>query len=381
MLNSKNKILVLIPTLGDTKDSRRIKLLKDSNFDVNAAYFERNQFSPRIPVADNLIKLGNVSDGKYFKRVFIFVRSIFKIRELVKKNNLIYSIGADLAILAFFSSIGLKKKIIIDIADIRPIQVSDSIFGNILRGIESFVTKRASLIVVTSSGFIDYYYKKTLGLSDLNFFLLENKVDYEIPIGIHRKRIKSDKIVLGYFGIIRDKWTLIFLNKLLERFPERFDVVVAGINLLDDSDFKEQTTRNPGMHYLGPYQSPGDLPELYQLIDVMVVFYPEFNSSTNWFNAKRICRSNRFYEASYFNIPLICFSFSDDGKEVEKLQIGLTLDDYDFERGIENIERNLNIKNIKLWKTNLNSISSSRFKLMDEYMILANKIIEIINYD
>ncbi|MCH6234332.1 hypothetical protein [Cognataquiflexum rubidum] len=168
---NNNRILVLLPTFGDTKDSKRIKMLKESGFEVNVAYFERDQFLSRKPEADSFYKLGKISNGNYFKRINVFLKSIRNLRALVKKNDFVYCIGADLAIFSFFASSGLKSRLIIDVADIRPIQVSNSILGKFLRTIESYVTKSASLIVVTSKGFIDFYYKEKLGIKTHNFFL------------------------------------------------------------------------------------------------------------------------------------------------------------------------------------------------------------------
>jgi hypothetical protein len=373
-----NRILALLPTFGDTKDSKRIKILKESGFEVNVAYFERDQFSSRKPEADSFYKLGKISNGNYFKRINVFIKSIRKLRALVKKNDFVYSIGADLAIYSFFASSGLKSRLIIDVADIRPIQVSNSFLGKFLRTIESYVTKSASLIVVTSKGFIDFYYREKLGIKTHNFFLLENKVDYDLPLNFNCSVKKKNKIVLGYFGVLRDRWTLIFLNELVKSFPDKFEGVVAGINLLGEEEFKNLTTQTNGIFYIGPFNSPDDLPKIYEMIDVMLIFYPEFNSSVDWFNAKKICRSNRFYEASYFNKPLISFNFSDDGKDIDRLQIGLTLDSYDLKMAIEIIGQKLNLQNLEVWNQNLKDLPTSNFQFTTEKENLAKKIREII---
>ncbi|MCH6236620.1 hypothetical protein [Cognataquiflexum rubidum] len=210
------------------------------------------------------------------------------------------------------------------------------------------------------------------------FFLLENKVDYDVSLNFNCSVRKKSKIVLGYFGVLRDRWTLIFLNELVKSFPDKFEGVVAGINLLGEEEFKNLTTQTNGIFYLGPFNSPGDLPKIYELIDVMLVFYPEFNSSVDWFNAKKICRSNRFYEASYFKKPLISFNFSDDGKEIDRLQIGLTLDSYDLEMAIEIIGQKLNHQNLEVWNQNLKDLPSSNFQITTEKEGLAKKIREII---
>lgn len=375
----KNKILVVLPTFGDTKDSKRIKLLKDAGFQVNLAYFERDSFLSRIPEADSFINLGKIEDGKYFKRIKVYFKSIFKLREQAKKNDLIYSVGADLAIFSFISALGLRKKSVIDVADIRPIQVSNGIIGWILRKIEKFVTKKSSLVVLTSQGFIKNYYHKKLRLNKVEYFLLENKVDYNINTRLTFGKIENQKIVLGYFGVIRDNWTLMLINEITKKHPDKFEAVIAGVNLLDTSDFHLLTEGENGIKYLGPYKSPDNLPKLYDQIDVMLTFYPDFNSTKEWFDAKRICRSNRFYESLMFKKPLLAFSFTDDGKEVEKLGIGLTLDNYDLNASVENISSQINYENIQKWKGNIVRIPKNVFQLSDEKERLAIKLKGIIN--
>lgn len=375
----RNKILVVLPTFGDTKDSKRIKLLKDAGFEVNIAYFERDNFLARIPEADSIINLGKIEDGRYFKRIKVYLKSIFKLREQAKTNDLIYSVGADLAIFSFISALGLRKKSVIDVADIRPIQVSNGIIGWILRKIEKFVTKKSSLVVLTSQGFIKNYYHKKLKLNKVDYFLLENKVDFNLnPLPISGTN-ENEKIVLGYFGAIRDKWSLMLLNQVTKKHPDKFEAVIAGINLLDTADFLQFTEGKEGIKCLGPYKSPDDLPELYDQIDVMLTFYPDFNSTKEWFDAKRICRSNRFYESCMFKKPLLAFSFTDDGKEVEKLGIGLTLDNYDLNYSVEKISSEINFGNIQKWKRNIVKIPKNVFQLSDEKEKLAIKLKGIIN--
>jgi hypothetical protein len=377
-----NKILIILPVLGDTKDSKRIKLLKEAGFIVNVAYYERKEFETRKPEADSFILLGKVYNKKYLIRVIIFIKSFFKLRKLIKENDLVYCIGADLAILAYFSAKFLdNKKFIIDIADIREIQVSDLLISKLLRFIETYVTKRASLVVVTSKGFIDNYYNAKLGLTNMIFFLLENKVDYDIDIKTITENKKTNKITLGYLGMIRDEWTLLFLEKLINKYPEKFDCIIAGIIKIDNFDINKFVSKNRGIKYYGPFQSPGDLPKLYKEIDVNLIFYPEMNSSMNWFEIKRICRSNRFYESLYFKKPIVSFSFTYDGIEIDKFQIGLTLEDYDLKKSIDIVERELTIEKIQFWRNNINSLSFDTFMFMNDSKILGDKLQEIILKD
>lgn len=373
------KILIILPVFGDTKDSKRIMLLTEAGFEVNVAFFERNSYVARIPIANSFIKLGKISDGNYFKRIIVFIFAMFKLRKLVKKNDIIYCIGADLAMLYYFSSLGINRRFIIDVADIRPIQVEKTVLGKIIRLLEALITKKCSLLVVTSQGFIEHYYINVLKITKLNYFLLENKVDYNISINLPQNFLKEKKIVLGYFGVIRDGWTLVFLRNLVSKFPQKFECIIAGINALDELEFDELTNKSKGIRYLGPYKSPDDLGKIYSLVDVILIFYPDYNSSQAWFEAKKICKSNRFYEALYFKKPIVSFTFSEDGKDVERFKIGFNLDDYDIGKAINFFNNAITDENLDIWKSNLSKIDAEVFQFINESGLLEKKIRELLN--
>jgi succinoglycan biosynthesis protein ExoL len=378
MLSSR-KILCLLPIVGDTKDSKRIQILQDSGFEVLVVAFERNSYRARMPNAEINV-LAKIDNGNYLKRIFIMLKCIFLLRKFIKKSNAIYALNQDLAIFAFISGLGLNKPLIIDVADIREIQTGPGIVSKIFRAIDKYITKRASLLVVTAKGFISEYYNKILGIEIRDYILLENKVDYkdDLRIGIKLKEFQGEKIKIGYIGVLRDEWTLHFLKELVNKYPEKFEIVCAGIDLLKAYDVEEICTKTHGMKYLGPFKSPEDLNMLFQQVDVIALFYPETNTPAHWFTMRSVCNTNRFYEACYFRKPIISFSFCEDGKRVQDYSIGMVLDSYNIELNVELLQNELTEEKIAFWNKNLMNLTEDLYYFGKEKEIMKNKITEIL---
>ena len=372
MLNKKH-ILCFCPVVGDTKDAKRIDILQKAGFDVTVIAFNREFFVSRLPKCEIVI-LESIENGKYGKRLGKMLKSLLRLRQYVKKCDIIYAMSPDLAIMAFIAS-GGKKPLVLDLADIRRIQVSSSISGKLVRMVDRFLATRCKLIVVTSKGFITEYYSKTLKKEIKNYFLLENKVDYRIPPPAYSEPVLGGKkLRIGYFGVLRDKWTIQFLNELLVKFPGKYEVYAAGINMLYDLDITELEEKVEDFHFIGPYKSPDDLEKLYAKVDVIAIFYPEYPFNRNWYEASRICRSNRFYEACFFRKPMLSFSFCEDGKEINNLKIGLTFTSYNISESLLIAQRELNYCNLSQWRQNLKSLPSEVYLFHDEHVELAKKL-------
>ncbi len=377
MLLSKN-ILCFFPVVGDTKDAKRVDILQKAGYNVTVVAFKRDYFISRLPDCEIII-IGKIENRKYFKRIGIMIISLLKLRKIIKRNSVIYALSPDLAFMAFIASLNLNKPIIMDVADIREIQVSKSIFGRLTRVLDKFIAKRCELIVVTSEAFIKEYYSKTIKVSVRDYYLLENKVDYSIKLHDDEQLfLDRSKIRIGYFGVLRDNWTVEFLIGLLKNYPDKFEVLLAGINMIDKFDICKLSNVEEGFSYFGPFTSPNDLLALYNSIDVIALFYPEHSTNVDWFNARKNCRTNRFYEACYFRKPLIAFSFSEDGKKVEELNIGLTVKNYNLTQAVETISKNLTNNQISKWVGNIKKFPVEVYKFKNEPAELKNKIDKIL---
>lgn len=372
LLEPKTKILCFLPVIGDTKDAKRVEVIKKGGLETELIAFERESFKSRIPQNQSIIKLSKIEDGRYLHRAGKMISSFFKLRRHIKNADIIYCMSPDLGIFAFAAALGLKKSIVIDVADIRKIQIADTFVSKILRSIEKFVVSRTKLLVVTSYAFITDYYEGRLNARINDYLVLENKVDY-LPL-LHKNNIpENNKIRIGYFGYIRDDWTIELLKSLALRDDDRFSILIAGVDNLSENKLEDlKDLKN--FDYYGPFKSPDDLLDLYSQIDCMAIFYPEPTSDSSWFAAKKICRSNRFYESCFFKKPILTFSFNEDGKEVDKYQIGYTLDSYNLQKNVEILNQKLTKKKLSEWVANLKELDPKVYTLQNEHEILKNKL-------
>ena len=106
-----------------------------------------------------------------------------------------------------------------------------------MRKLDRHVADRSGAIVATSPKFLDVFYKewiktKTPGL------LIENKLEAAFCEKMERELasayplegvpFQDRPLRIGYYGYLRNEWSLKVLEKLATKFPERFEVNIAG---------------------------------------------------------------------------------------------------------------------------------------------------------
>ncbi len=359
----------MLPLIGHPRDSKRIDMLQEEGFDVQVCSFIRPYHNGRIPRV-KIHYLGEIAHGQYLKRVLVMCKSLFTVRKQLKKADLIYCSGLDMAILALIGQIGLSKKIIIEIGDIREIQCSNALSAKVFRLLDRFVCNRASLIVVTAADFWNEYYLKILGVKTKGL-VLENKLEPH-ELRVKEPSIPSSKIRIGYFGLLRCQWSLEVLLYLVDRYSEKFEIVLAGIPF-GNSEIKnyfDKLCESSSVKYLGEYKSPNDLPKLYSEIDIVWGCYPEIQEN-DW-NLKW-ARPNRFYESCFFGKPIISRFGSNDGVFISKNHTGLLIDEIDIVKTAKLLDK-INLSAIDVWKENVKTLDRSIYMYTSEYEALRNEI-------
>lgn len=308
-------------------------MLQQAGFDVKVVAFERDYHSGRMPTCP-VTSLGKISHGRYLQRAFRMFGALPRLRRVLRSGQVAYASGQDMALFAIIAGIGLGVPVILEVGDIRHAQVARGWRGWIARTLDRWIVRSSSLLVVTARGFAEGHYEGRLGCRT-PWLLLENKLD-ESPLREALSASASPAVRapgagsplrIGYFGVIRCPWSWQVLRDAVQRSRGRIELVVAGL-CMDPRDLPEEAAQLPGISYRGTYRSPQDLPALYGSVDMVWACYPGPEvRDQDWRWALRICRSNRFYESCFFRKPLIVMAESADGAEVERLGIGLTLDD------------------------------------------------------
>lgn len=356
--------MVVLQLIGHPRDSKRISMLQNEGFQVEAVTFERDYHRGRLPNC-NVTFLGKVKNGKYFVRLFKLLRAIPAIRKAIRRNKAVYALGQDVAFVSYLAGLGLGRPVIMEVGDIVGLQVADSFAGRIFRLFDRIVTSRYSLLVVISEGFLNTYYKSWLGIS-IPSLVIENKLSSDDLPGnpsFYRKRLSDEMILggrpirIGYFGLLRDYWSWKVLSSLAESHSEKFEIVFAGFPVNPMNIF-ELVKDSSNMSYIGEYKSPDQLPEIYNKIDMVWACYPEIKSN-DW-NLKW-GRPNRFYESCFFGKPCFAREGSLFAEDVKKFNLGCIIDNTDVSEVVNQISA-ISWKELLIW-------SHSVFELPSEFFL------------
>lgn len=379
--NQVSRVLFMLPVLGQPRHAKRISMLQQNGFYVEVVAFERDYHNGRLPKC-NVEILGKVDKGQYFRRAVKLLKIIPGLRRAIRRNHLVYTFGSDMALIAIIASTGLGRPIILEIGDIQRIQVSSGLIGWVVRALDKSIIKSISLLVVTAKGYLEGYYKDWLKVRPRSL-VIENKLEpaddsinntdsYTTTAGI---QFKDRPLRIGYFGLLRCDWSWKVLETLAIDKGDMIEVIVAGLPVVP-ADIEKRAEKIPNIKFLGEYQSPNDLPNLYGSVDIIWGCYPQPKSGDcNW----RWARTNRFYESCYFKKPIITLAGSGDAKEVEHLEIGVNING---NTGIKEIIDTLSsIKSDELdkWQKNLMRLPRNIYEYTTETLELSEQLRGIIS--
>ena len=319
------KILCLLPSMVDTRVARRIDMLKRGGFEVEAAAFERHQCTGRAPDCP-IRRLGRIPPRRYWSRIPRLLRAAPQVREAIRRNDIVFAFSPDLAGLALVAGAGLNRPMALEVADIYGVQVAPGWPGRAVRWLERRAVRHCRLLSLTSEGYRAYY-RDWLG-ADAPIIIMENKLDPEFVRSVNGATshppadapAAGRPLRIGWFGRLRDEWTLQVLDELTRAAPARFAAVLSGAASPYVKDFSQRVADNPGLIYRGPFESyPESLPELYGGVDLVMNCYPP-EIPSGW------AQHNRYYEACLFGRPLIARAGCYDAAEVRRRDVGMVID-------------------------------------------------------
>lgn len=364
------RVLCILPILTDARIAKRIDMLLKVGFQVEALSFERDQYLGRQPNC-SVQSLGSISDRCYLVRIYKMALAFPKIRAAIRRNDIVYAFGLDLALLALISGLGLGKPVVIEVADIKEIQVIGGLRGCAVRAIDRRVTEVCRLLVLTTEGYFDYY-RNWLRVATPSL-VIENKVDGSFAATTRTDRTRGPRLRasvplvnrplrIGWFGYLRDEWSLRVLDLLTRLMPHKFFVVLAGARFkLYQKNFAKLAD-NPNFRLLGFYNHSSDLPDLYNSIDMtMACYYPDIPDCWS--------QSNRYYDACLFQKPLIVREGCRDADAVKKYDIGLVITVSDVEKAAASIG-SVTVKQWEHWQANMAAMPPEVYSTTNEADIL-----------
>ena len=373
------RVLCLLPSMTETMVARIVGLLKEEGFDVRAAAFERPHMPGQLPDCPTE-SLGRIRPGRYLARITGMLRSLPKVRRAMRNSDVVFASGPDLALLGLIAGVGLKRPMVMLICDIRITQVARSWYAAALRALERITVKRCRLLVFLADDYCRYY-RDWLRV-EVPYVVIANKAAPELVASVG-ETVPSDAegpsadrpVRIGWFGVIRDRWSMRVLEALTALPESRFAVVIAGSLVRHSGDyglieeFAERVERVPGIEFAGAYRYPDDLPGLYRGVDmVMACHSAEIPSA--W------AVSNRYYEACLFRKPLIVRAGTGEADGVRRHDIGLILDGDDVDQAAAQIRR-VSTEDLRRWRANMAALPPGVYAFTDEASTLRKALTEI----
>lgn len=365
------KVLCLLPAMSDARIARRIDMLKRAGFEVRAAAFERHHAFGRRPDCP-LERLGKLPPKRYLTRPARLLRAAPRVRAAMRDSDIVYAFNPDLALLAIVAGAGMKRPLALDVADIKALQVAGGWLGGAVRAAEKRAVRGCRLLTLTTEGYRAYY-RDWLG-SDARIVVIENKLDPEYVqatlararAGLKEGFAAGGPLRIGWFGRLRDEWTLRVLERLTERRSGRFAAVLAGTPSPFLQGFSRRVAGNPRLDYRGGYRHPEGLAELYGSVDVAMACYPP-EIPHGW------SQSNRYYEACLFRTPLVVREGCADAQPVRERDVGLVIDAEGAAAAAAAVA-SISREDLSRWRRNAAALPAALFSAADEPEVLSRHL-------
>lgn len=363
-------VFFIMPLPSQPRYLKRIDNFRRLGISYTIFSFERDYFKGKKDTLE-YISLGKVEHGNYIKRIFSLFKAFLLIkREMINKiPNVLYAFNVDIAFIAVLLKIYCKCEcqVVYECGDIQPLMLK----SKLARLLERWVINRCRIVVTTSEGFISNYFKKIQNVNMEKLFLIENKLNEPLKKHIY-KELSNGKITIGYFGLLSYTNTWELLLKLVNMFPEKFNIYVRGYPGGISSTVLKKYISNSNIIYDGPYIQPDDLPDMHSKIDLIWSAYVDYDQYKNY-NLKWAMR-NQFYESCFFNTPMIVQEGTQPEKYVKEYDLGLVIDMLNIEKTLEKMQ-NITVEDIKRWRHNFKKIS-------EEFSIYTNeheKLAKLLN--
>ena len=359
------RVLCLVPALEHAHYSQRVAMLRAAGFEVAAIGYERAG-RPGGRLDCPVESLGPLARGRYLRRLPVLGASVRRVRAALRRSDLLYAFGPDLGALGLLAAFRMEKPVVLEIPDLRPRQTAPGPFGRIVRAIDRALVARCRLLVLTSADY-ETYYRDWLRAGTPRL-VIENKVDPAVaaafeavrpPLRPPPGRRPGRPLRLGWFGLLRDDWSLRLLEALARIAPGRFEFSLAGAFAPVVPDFAERASGVPNLLYHGPFRRE-EAPALFAGVDLTLSCYPPGPAHWRW------SRSNRYYLACLCRTPLITRAGTADAIETERRNLGLSLRESAPEEAAAALSRRFDRDDLDNWRKNMARLPRNHYVGIEE---------------
>jgi len=317
---------MLSPTMSQPRYHRRAAMLLEAGYDITVyafkrGYYEENTYPEKIEV----VNLGAIDEGKYFKRIPKLVRSVFWIRKHEKKYPkvpvIIYTFGLDMALIGHFAWSN-SVPLVYEIGDVPIPLPHNTLASKILELVEKKIIDRCQMLTVTSPGFVTDYFSLLKPGIEKKTMIIENKLAREIAAKFLRPekpQIPSKPIKIGYIGAFKYGNCIFPLIEAVSKRKGDFELHFYGEGSLK-KDILTYVAKYENVFYHGSFASNQDLQKIYESVYLSYVVYDNRDPNV------RMALPNKLYDGPYFGVPLVVAENTLLAERVRSFGIGFVVD-------------------------------------------------------
>lgn len=318
----------------DSRESvviKRVKAFQAADASVVGFMFHRARDKEQPePVWEN-VELGATVDRNYLARLPKLCHALWAVmrhRRALADCDVIYARNFDMMALATISKWLARSpaRLVYEVLDVQRAFIGDGLMKRMFRWCERRLLWACDMLVVSSPMFMTRYFEPRQGYNG-PWFLLENKVSASqfaaLPKVAAQAPASGPPWVIGWFGTLRCARSLDILSRLAAAHPDKVAVHIRGTLSEEDissETLRQATTDRPNFRYLGPYQSPRDLPDIYRQIHfTWAIDFLDAGSNSDWL------LPNRLYEGGLFNAIALAREGTATGDKVARDGLGVAL--------------------------------------------------------
>ncbi|CAN7484470.1 glycosyltransferase [Neorhizobium sp. LjRoot104] len=314
--------------MADAAIRRRVLTLKAGGATVTVAGFERGSSVLADERDVTTVSFGQTADGRFAQRIGAVLAARMRLKRTlagIDKPDVIIARNLETLALAgrAASMFGHQAPVVYECLDIHRLLLDEGMKGRLMRQVQLFFGRRASLLITSSPAFVENFFKPRSGL-DLPILLLENKV-----LALEAGRVSGPLQPrppepgkpwrIGWFGAIRCRRSLDLLIDFAARMEGRVEIVLRGRPAYSEfDDFDAKVAAAPHVEFHGAYRNPEDLAAIYGDVQfTWAIDFFEEGLNSSWL------LPNRLYEGGLFGAVPVALAGTETGRFIGKRGIGL----------------------------------------------------------
>ena len=246
----------LVHDLNDAAVLRRARMLEIGEAHVTLAGFSREtSMRPEITARAPLV-LGQSHDAAFLQRAKLALSQAVFNADLARHfENCDVIIARNLEQLAIASRVVGERPLVYECLDIHRLLLDSSVAARAVQAIEGALLPKCDLLITSSPAFERNYFKNRPLSAPVE--LIENKllIDPEDspPAPPSEARDSDGPVTIGWFGMLRCKRTLSFLEDLVDASNGAIEVLIAGKpSTAELPDLPQRVSQRAGITFHGP---------------------------------------------------------------------------------------------------------------------------------